>query len=49
MNTATTLEIVEAVAVCVWLSLSLVVAFLAERQPRKDSRRRCAGVRFVNR
>lgn len=50
MNNATPLEIVEAVVVCVWLSLPFVLALLSEfgNRPRKDSRRRCAGVRFVN-
>ena len=48
------LEIAEAVAVCVWLSLPLVL-ILAEtirdnpnRRAREIIRRRCAGVRFLN-
>lgn len=48
------LEIVEAVAVLLWLSLPLVL-ILAEtirdspnRRDRENSRRRCAGVRFIN-
>jgi hypothetical protein len=48
------LEIVEAVAVLLWLSLPLVL-ILAEtirdnpnRRAREITRRRCAGVRFLN-
>lgn len=43
-------EIVEAVAVCVWLLFPVVLALLLEYPPRRREKepRRACGVRFVN-
>ena len=46
---ASTIEIIEAVAVCVWLMSPVLLAFLMDRPPRKEKPpRRCAGVRLAN-
>ena len=50
----TAAEIIQAAALCVWLSLPLVlvVADTITTRPGRDnekSRRRCAGIRFINR
>ena len=51
----TTAEIIQAAALCVWLSLPLVLVVVdtirtrpGRREKETFTRRRCQGVRFVN-
>ncbi len=43
-----TLEIIGAVAVYVWLLFPVALAFLLDYPPRRKEPRRARGVRFVN-